>query len=557
MRIKRLFPHLKSLRIEHITIGPQGVTLSIAVQRRSARCPLCGARSRRVHSRYHRTLADLPISGRRAVLIVQVRRFRCLIPTCPRQIFAERLPDLAAPFARRSQPLQHALEQVGFALGGEAGARLAQRLGMPTSPDTLLRLIRAAPVPDPGQPRIIGLDDWAYKRGIRYGSIVCDLERHKVIDLLPHRSADSVAAWLQAHPAIEVAARDRSGLYADGIARGAPQAIQVADRWHLIDNLVESLEKFLLHKGPLLKQAAGALIAAATAPGEAEPEPPVDDAMYRGKRQHPPSRLWEQRAKEESARRLALRHAKYEAVCALHAKGATVADIARAVGVTRRTAYRYLSDGPPQRRRPTRHGRRRVLEPWEPYLLKRWEEGCHTATRLWREIRDQGFAYSVANVQRFCAQLRRQGGAPRRVTRSRSPFRSVRGPTARRVASLFVQRPEEYTDEQAAYLAQLCRGDATIATAHRVTQEFLCMVRERQGERLDAWIETAAASEIAELRRYALGLRDDYAAVRAGLTRAESNGQTEGQINKLKLVKRAMYGRGKFDLLRQRVLHAA
>jgi transposase len=557
MHIKQLFPHLKSLRIEQITIGPQGVTLSIAVQRRSARCPLCGARSRRVHSRYHRTLADLPISGRRAVLIVQVRRFRCLIPACPRQIFAERLPDLAAPFARRSQPLQHALEQVGFALGGEAGARLTRCLGMPTSPDTLLRLIRAAPVPDPGQPHIIGLDDWAYKRGIRYGSIICDLERHRVIDLLPNRSADSVAAWLQAHPAIAVAARDRSGLYADGIARGAPQAIQVADRWHLIDNLVESLEKFLLHKGSLLKQAAGALIAAATAPGEAEPEPPADDAMYRGKRRHPPPRLWEQRAKEESARRLALRHAKYEAVCALHANGANVADIARALGVTRRTVYRYLSDGPPQLRRPTRRGRRRVLEPWEPYLLKRWEEGCHTATRLWREIRDQGFGYSVANVQRFCTQLRRQGGSRSRLVRTRSPFTSVRGPTARRVASLFVQRPEQYTDEQAAYLAQLCQSDTTIANAHCLTQDFLCMVRERHGERLDVWIDAVVASEIAEIRRYAVGLRDDYAAVRAGLTRAESNGQTEGQINKLKLVKRAMYGRGKFDLLRQRLLHAA
>ncbi len=231
MSIEQLFPHLKSLTIEHLTIDPDCVTLAVVVRRRSARCPLCGSRSRRVQSRYHRTLADLPISGRRVVLIVQVRRFRCPTATCLRQIFAERLPDLVAPFARRSQPLQYALAQIGFALGGEAGTRLADCLGMPTSPDSLLRLIRITPLPDPGTPRIIGLDDWAYKRGLRYGSIVCDLERHRVIDLLPDRSADSVAAWLKAHPSIEVAARDRSGLYADGIRRGAPQAIHTAQRY--------------------------------------------------------------------------------------------------------------------------------------------------------------------------------------------------------------------------------------------------------------------------------------------------------------------------------------
>jgi len=557
MHIKQLFPHLRSLQIEHVTIDTDTITLSLVVQRRSARCPLCHRRSQRIRSRYRRTLTDLPVSGRRVILTVQVRRFRCLAPACPRQIFAERLPDLAAPFARRSQPLQHALAQIGFALGGEAGARLADCLGMSTSPDSLLRLICAAPLPDPGTPRVIGVDDWAYKRGLRYGSIVCDLERHRVIDLLPERSADSVAAWLKAHPSIEVAARDRSGLYADGIRRGAPQAIQVADRWHLIDNLAETLEKFLLHKGPLLKQAAVTLISTTPSSAETLSAQPADDTIYQGRRRQPPPRLWEQRATEESARRLALRHATYETVCALRAKGASITDIAREVGVTRRTVNRYLNDGPPQRRRPTPHGRRRVLESWEPYLLKRWEEGCHTATRLWREIRDQGFGYSVANVQRFCAQLRRQGGSPPRLTRTRSPFTSVRGPTARRVASLFVQRPEEYTDEQAQYLACLCQSDAGIASAHRLTQDFLRMVRERHGEQLETWIEAATASEIAEMRRFAVGLHSDAAAVYAGLTLSYSNGQTEGQINRLKLVKRAMYGRGTFEILRQRVLHAA
>lgn len=554
MLFHTLFPHLRSLSLEHVRLDVDTVTLTLAVKRRDARCPLCQQRSTRVHSRYRRRVADLPLSGRSVVLDVQVRRFRCLTPSCPRRLFAERLPDLVAPRARRSHGLRQALEEIAFAAGGEAGARLAHTLGMPTSPDTLLRLIRAAPCPDVEPATVIGIDDWAYTRGLRYGTIIVDLERHRLADLLPDRSADSVAGWLEGRPSIAVAARDRSKLYAEGIARGAPQAVQVADRWHVVDNLADALEKFLLHKGTSLKAAAAAVVAAPSELGEARG--PVDE-MYRGKPRTPRPQRGRQRAEEESERRLAPRRAAYEAVCALHAKGATIMDIARMVGVTRRTVYRYLNDGPPQRRRSTPRGRRRVLEPWEPYLLQRWAEGCHTATVLWAEIHAQGFAHSVSNVQRFCAQMRREGPPPRRLGRAPSPFTSVRGPSARRVASLMLQRPAQRTAEQGAYLEHLRQLDASIAVADDQTQDFLCMLRERKGERLDAWIEATAGGEIAELRRFALGLRDDYDAIKAGLTYAHSNGQTEGFINKLKLTKRSMYGRGKVDLLRQRMLRAA
>jgi transposase len=549
-----LFPHLQSMHIERIALDTNKVTMTVAVDSVTAHCPLCQCSSTRVHSRYQRTVADLPISGREVAVVVQARRFRCSYSSCPRRIFAERMPDLVAPHARKSQGLRQALEQIGFTAGGEGGARLAQQLGMPTSPDTVLRLIRAAPCPDPGQPTISGLDDWAYKRGLRYGTIVCDLERHRAIDLLPERSAESTIAWLQDHPEVEIIARDRSGLYADAARRGAPQAVQVADRWHLVDNLADALEKFLLQHGAHLKAAAAAVVATSAEPGELLA--PADE-MYQGKRRTPQPRLWEQRAAEESERRVATRRAKYEQVKDLHAKGVTPMDIARQVGVTRTTVYRYLQSGPPQRKHPARRGQQRVLEPWEPYLLKRWNEGCRTATRLWREIRDRGFAHSITCVQRFCARLRLEGPPPRKLRRAQSPYTSVRGPSARQVASLFLQRAEYRTAEQASYLDQLLQREPLVATAYTLTQEFLAMVRERQGDRLDTWIDAVSEQGPAEVRRFALGLRDDYAAARAGLTLIHSNGQTEGQINKLKLLKRSMYGRGKADLLRQRLLHTA
>jgi len=251
------------------------------------------------------------------------------------------------------------------------------------------------------------------------------------------------------------------------------------------------------------------------------------------------------------------RVAAYEAVHALRANGADVANIARTVGISRQTAYRYVSmSGPPARRRRRFERRDHALDPYEDYLRRRWSEGCHNGMQLWREIRVQGFAYSSSPVSRFVAHLR-QDPSLRPVRRARSALTSARGPSAREVALLFLHSPTDRTDKQTAYVERLLQEDATIATAYRVTQDFATMLRQREGERLDQWIEDVAHSGIDDLTRFARGLRDDYDAVQAGLTLEYSNGQVEGQVTRLKLVRRSMYGRGHFDLLAHRVLPAA
>jgi transposase len=544
-----------SLHVEALLLADDGVTIRAVSEATGVRCPVCGEPAERVHSRYRRTLADLPWARFAVRLHLQVRRFVCANPACPRQIFAERLAGIAAPAAHRTERQRDALTRIAVANGGEAGARLARPLGYPVSPDTLLRLIRGAPEADLPTPTVLGVD-WAIHKGLTYGTILVDLERHRPVDLLPDRSSESLAAWLKAHPGIQVIARDRGGAYAEGARDGAPDAVQVADRWHLVDNLADVLETFLRSKGACLKAAAAARSERANRKAKKDgPASPPADAVYQGKRRHPQPERWRDRAEAAAAAGVARRREKYDQVRALHATGASVAQIARTVGASRMTVYKYLREGPPQRKRHSVHGRQRVLAPYEPYLLKRWEDGCRMATVLWREIRAQGFASSLTNVQRFVNELRRDGPPPE--GRPRTALTKAHGPPPRLVAALVLRRPERRTDEQCAYLKQLRTEDPAIATAVDVAEDFLVMVRRREGERLPAWLGTAEASGIDELTRFAARLRTDQAAVQAGLTLRHSNGQTEGQVTKLKLVKRQGYGRAKVDLLRTRVLRAA
>ena len=550
--VPAVLPIPRSLHVETLLLDEDGLTILASSKATAAPCPRCGQRSDRLHSRYARTLADLPWAGVAVHLRGPVRKFFCDHDACPRRIFGERLADVAEVSGRRTNRQRESLTTIAFALGGEAGARLAQRLGMSISPDTLLRLIRRGPEAEAPTPTILGVDDWAIHKGLTYGTILVDLARHRPVALLPDRSSASLATWLRAHPGVAIIARDRAGAYAEGARDGAPDAVQVADRWHLVDNLADALEAVLRTKGACL-QAAAAALRDQTQEGEQSRSPP--DEVYQGKRRRPQPERWRDRMAAAAAASVARRRANDDRVRSLQAGGMTVAEMARTVGIARMTVSRSLREGPPQRTRHSVHARQRVLEPYEPYLLERWEDGCHTATVLWREIQEQGFAHSVTNVQRFVAHLRREGPPP--AGRPRTALTHPHGPSPRQVVSLILRRPERRTNEQRAYLQRLSAADPTIATAVDVATDFLIMVRRREGERLSAWLEATEASGIVDLERFARTLREDRAAVQAGLTLHHSNGQREGQVNRLTLIKRQGYGRASFDLRRKRVLRAA
>jgi transposase len=537
MLAKLLLPDLAGLQLTNITIDEQTIILELQIVIDQAPCPTCGMLSDRVHSHYTRHPRDLAWAALSVRWHLQVRRFRCLNPVCPQQLFTERLPEVLPPSARRTARLTEALRQIAFTAGANAGSRLSTKLGGSSSASTLLRILRSTPLPAPEAPKVVGLDEWAWRKGRTYGTIMVDLEAHRVLDLLPDCRSETVAEWLQRYPSITVISRDRSGPFASAAAEGAPQATQVADRFHLLKNLAETLHRvFDQHRSQLDVVRGGADQPAAAQGGEPSTTPRPSAAAQR-------------------AERRVQRQARYQEVHQLHRLGMTRIQIAQRVGLSRKTVSRWLNATaypvhPGAKRRGRPYGSQ--LDPFKPYLLERFQAGCHNARMLYEEIRAQGYGGCDSLVRKFITVIRRAEGQGTPVPIQTTPRYSITD-----LVFFVLRRPDEMTEEHKAVIAQIEAVDAVLHTACQLAQTFALMVRERRAEELQPWLEQADTSGIAAFRTFVVGLRRDEAAVRAALELPWSNGQTEGQIHRLKLIKRAGYGRASFELLRQRVVAAA
>jgi transposase len=514
------------------------VTLQVASTLRTCACPGCGSESHRVHSWYLRRLQDLPWHGLHVQIQWRTRRFFCNNAACNRKIFVERLPEVGEFRSRRTSRLMLTLRMIGLACGGEPGARLANRLGMTVSGDSLLKFVRSSNLPTHPAVQVIGVDDWAYRRGQRYGTLICNLETHRPIDLLPDRAAESFEAWLLLHPGIKVVARDRGDFYARGADSGAPQAIQVADRWHLLRNISDVLRRLVdRHPRQLAEAWKPAVSGANTSVVAAQlPEsPPAATQAIRFYR---------------DARRRAL----YDQVHLLSQQGKSQREIARELEMDRETVQRYLrASSYPERPRPCR---RTPIDPYRAMLWERWRAGCRNAAELYRELVAAGFTGSYYMVGRCLRQWRQDpalAGAPSSPTQP-----PMRRPSGRRVAWLLTRNSAELSADESTMIERLLVACPEIAAARKLAAQFVEMVRNRQAEALDPWMaEATASASPKDLQGFARGLQADLAAVRAALELPWSNGQTEGHIHRLKALKRQMYGRAGFDLLRIRVLNAA
>lgn len=540
-----LLPPVDHLHVATLRIEEQHLTLVAAMTAPQAVCPDCHQPSQRLHSGYPRTLADLPWAVMPVTLVLHVRRFFCDTAACGRTTFTERLPAVAPVYARTTARLRQRQAEIGLALGGAAGARQLARQGLPGSRNTVLRRVRRLPTPLSPPPQVIGLDEWAWRKGHRYGTIVVDLERGCPIDVLEDRATHTVAAWLQAHPDIKVVARDRAEAYGAGIRQGAPEVTQVADRFHLLKNVASALhEVFNAHPRELDTLHTMA---------QTEPLPRDDGAVAVAVG----PRVVTSRAQQQIEHNRTRRVAEYAQARELRQQGWTIKAIAARLGRNRRTVKKYLQASTFPERQPRRRRYPRVLDPFKAYLVERWQAGCHNAKQLFGAITSQGFRGQYSIVAEYTSRWRtaQERGDKRRRSGPCAPLTEADTPLTPRGATWLVLRREATLDEaQRQQIARLRQHEGEIAEAITLAQDFATLVRQRQPANLDPWLERAIASCLQPFQSFAKGLREDYAAVKAGVTLSWSTGPVEGQINRLKMLKRQMYGRANTDLLRQRVL---
>ena len=514
-----VLPHLAAVVIERVEQVNGLVRISVSARGSEGKCSRCGAVSSRVHSRYERRLDDVPVGGQRVMIRLVVRRFFCSSAWCPARTFAEQIEGLTSAYARRTPLLRGMLEAIGLALAGRSGARLAGRFGICAGRSTMLRLIRALPDPRAGTIVVLGVDEFALRRGHSYGTLLVDIATRRPVDVLPERSADSFCAWLDAHPGVEVICRDRAGCYADGATRGAPLAVQVADRWHLLHNLADAVERTVARHRPCLREQ----------PAQPEDTTAAPVIPAREGRMGPRTRA---------------RHAEVHAALA---SGMNLAQIGRDLGLDRRTVRRYARAAAPADMLAAAPAvRPSGLDPHLAYLRQRWDEGCHSTNQLYEEIRGRSYRGSLRNLRRYTARLRQATARPAQLP----------PPAPREVTSWILTPPAKLAGDDHDALKQITARCEEINVTCALVRQFADMLCGRHGQNLPAWTALAEASPVRELRGFAAGLRKDWAAVTAGLTLPYSSGPVEGHVNRIKMIKRQMYGRANLDLLRKRVLLA-
>jgi transposase len=533
VELEVLLPQLAAVQVDAVQVSVDRVRVTARTRDGTSRsCPGCGMCSDWVHSRYVRHVADEAVAGRPLVIDLSVRRLYCENPACPKTTFAEQVAGLTVRYQRRTPALQQVLEAVALALAGRAGARLAAWLHQAVSWATLLNLVMGLADPRPGVPRVLGVDDFALRKGQVYGTVLVDCLTRRPVDLLPDREGTTLAAWLAGHSGVEMICRDRAEAYGQGAAAGAPHAVQVADRWHLWHNLVQAAERCVRRHQECWK--------------EPEPAKSVDtlptpaEQIRRAGQVHPP-----QEPEGRYAERTRTQHA---AVHELREQGYGIRASARRLGITprrvrvllRAATWQELVDG-----RWQEHRNR--LDPYKEYLHRRWAQGQTNLVQLHAEIQARGYLGSYSSL---CAYFRRF-----RQVKGRSPARPA-PPGIREVTGWITRHPDTLDDSEKQRLKEVLARCPELDALSAHVRAFAQMLADLSGQKLPDWLADVRHDDLPDLHTFARGIEHDLDAVTAGLSLPWSSGVVEGHVNRIKMLKRQMFNRAGFPLLRKRVLLA-
>jgi transposase len=544
-----LLPGFNLLRLEHeeIDTDQHHLTLNVSSTQTLVQCPLCTSPTTRIHSRYERTLLDLPCVNYSLTLVMQVSKFFCDNSDCMRRIFTERIPEVTLPWARKTSRLGQRLQTIGLALGGAAGARLCDRFGIVACGSTLLNHLKKLSLPEFAVPKILGVDDFAFRKGQRYGTILVDLEHNQPIALLADRKAETLADWLIQHLGVKILSRDRSKTYKSGMDKGAPAAIQVADRFHLVQNLAETLEKVFSSYGNELKaiEQQQRQTSVPTGMVVVTPRPTTTVELQAQKLVNYQHRVQQQ----QEIRNLSQQQWSQIA-------------IAQAVGVSVRTVQRLLSAPDlPETALPNGSLGRSLLEPYKQSLLEWWNAQIRQPQVLMILLQQKGYTGSERTLTRYLSSVRAAQGLPPTRVKPIPGLAQVSDPqspplTKSRVAYLIVKRVENRDSDDTKLLTQIVTQHTALALAVELADEFLQLLREQRADAFDDWLMKALKSSLKPFVQFAQGLFEDYAAVKVSMMTTVSNGPVEGLNNRLKLLKRQMYGRAGLELLTKRFILA-
>ncbi|NDU75165.1 ISL3 family transposase [Actinomadura sp. DSM 109109] len=499
-----VFSGLSGLVIDDVADEGEQIRVRARSREGPVPCPQCAAETAHVHAWCERTVTDLPVDGRPVMVNVQVRRLACRNWRCPRRTFREQLPGVLERYQRRTARLSAQVGAVVRELAGRAGARLLCVLGLPVSRHTALRALLRLSLPEVTTPRVLGVDDFALRRSYSYATVLIDAETRRRVDVLPDRRSATLAAWLREHPGVEIVCRDGAAGYADAVQQALPDALQVGDRWHIWHNLA---------------QAAGKEVA-------------VHSGCWASA-----SRV----RKLDGGKTTTLQ--RWHQVHDLLDAGVGLLECARRLNLALNTVKRYARVDEPEQTRRAPQYRPTLVDPYREYLRKRRaEDPAVPVLQLLHEIRERGYTGSQNLLYRYITQGRvendRPGLSPRRLTR------------------LLLARPDTLKPDQHELLAKTtsaCPEMSTLAALVRSFARLLAPAADN-ADRLQEWISAAEEVNLPHVHSFIRGLRLDQTAVCAALTSEYHNGGTEGVYTKTKLIKRQMYGRAGFHLLRHRIL---